>query len=475
MTADSQPPRPSQQPNQIQFRFVSCDASSAGSDGSAQRTSRENRKQSTDRRSQLVSDLENANRHVPLPEHEETAEIPRLPYPSYPDINSRHMYQHVSAPIFQAPFTSDPSTSTGGHAKNTQSGVNNADMDIEMANSTSQPLPIALGQNLFDQGELSAINWLPTNLLPEPGNTLSLTQGLSPQPIQGLWSESFNTRTAWLPPAASADQMHSYHNAQNSSQSYTSDIPLRSTAESPRLKTHTAEDTSPRSVSCEGSVRSGDYYVDGDGARRPKYSRKRRTWSNSVGNQLNLLLQLGNGAQELPPAFSPIEDVEMDGLSDDVRSAKPIDPTTYEQMRRAFDQLCCTNSFLFTPFETDYFPSVETLDCFIRHYLDTFQPVYPIFHLPTFDPNKCHWILTMAISAVGCHVINSPETARCAGAFHEFIRRAIQVEVRQTPDHVTTETLDLIMNLERETPVRTSTYLASPSNAPELYWPTSQW
>ncbi|KAL1967885.1 hypothetical protein VTN77DRAFT_2302 [Rasamsonia byssochlamydoides] len=427
VTGDTQSQRSGQPANQIQFRFVSCDASTARSDSSAQRTLRDIPDQSTDRPTQPISDVETTNRQVLSPEHGETAEMSRLSYPSYSEINSRHMYQHVSAPpTFPIPFASDPSAGTEGHADNVQPDVNNTDMDIEMANSTGRPLQMALDQNLFDQGELSAINWLPTNLL--PGNTLPLSQGIASRPIQGLWSESFNTRTAWLPPAASADQMNSYNNAHNPSQGYTGDIPLRSTAESPRPQSQAAQDTSPRSGSYKGSTRSGDYYVDGDGARRPKYSRKSRTWSNSVGNELSLLLQLKNGTQELPFAFPPIEGVETEGLSDDVRSTKPIEPATYEQMRRAFDQLCCTENFLFSPFETNYFPSTETLDCFIRHYLDSFQPVYPIFHLPTFDANKGHWILTVAISAVGCHVVNSPEAARCASAFHEFIRRAIQVE-----------------------------------------------
>lgn len=108
-----------------------------------------------------------------------------------------------------------------------------------------------------------------------------------------------------------------------------------------------------------------------------------------------------------------------------------IQPSTYTKIHSMFFKLCCTENFIYQKFESEEFPTAEILANFIHFYFDTFQPVYPILHPPTFDPNECHWLVTLAISAIGCHVAGIPETEPNTVAFHEFLRRAINVEVRE--------------------------------------------
>jgi hypothetical protein len=97
-------------------------------------------------------------------------------------------------------------------------------------------------------------------------------------------------------------------------------------------------------------------------------------------------------------------------------------------MVSSFERICCLESVIFTPFAASHFPTAELLTYFLRDYLDGFQPVYPIFHVPTFDPNEMHWILVLAVSAIGCNFANSTVAAQYAQPLHEFVRRAIMVE-----------------------------------------------
>ncbi|GAM34361.1 hypothetical protein TCE0_015r01894 [Talaromyces pinophilus] len=92
-----------------------------------------------------------------------------------------------------------------------------------------------------------------------------------------------------------------------------------------------------------------------------------------------------------------------------------------------FDKLCRSET-LFTAFETTAFPGADLLAFFVSSYLDEFQPVYPIFHMPTFNLEQSHWILTLTMAAIGSCLINTPETAGYAYPLQEFARRAILVE-----------------------------------------------
>jgi hypothetical protein len=67
-----------------------------------------------------------------------------------------------------------------------------------------------------------------------------------------------------------------------------------------------------------------------------------------------------------------------------------------------------------------------------------------MLHLPTFDPNQCHWLLTLAIVAAGCHCSGIPETDQCTAAFHEMIRRAFLAEVNNL---LVLSCLHLLINL----------------------------
>jgi hypothetical protein len=109
-------------------------------------------------------------------------------------------------------------------------------------------------------------------------------------------------------------------------------------------------------------------------------------------------------------------------------SSFKIEPQTYDHIYQWFRRLCCADDSLYRKFESATFPTARNLSTFVTMFFSSFQPIYPIFHRPTFNPNACHWLVTVAVSAIGCQYAGLNEQHKYAQAFHEFLRRAINVE-----------------------------------------------
>lgn len=108
-----------------------------------------------------------------------------------------------------------------------------------------------------------------------------------------------------------------------------------------------------------------------------------------------------------------------------------IQVSTYNEIHRNFLLLCRNVNPFFEVYESGNFPSPDDCNYYFQCYFDSSQAGYPFLHWPIFDPNQCHWLLTLAIIAIGCDC-SSRETDQDTAAFHEMIRRAIVVEVRNS-------------------------------------------
>jgi hypothetical protein len=128
--------------------------------------------------------------------------------------------------------------------------------------------------------------------------------------------------------------------------------------------------------------------------------------------------------------FPVIPKLQKDNVSGDAIHFVPdIEPSTYDEIYHQFISLCRRENPFFEVFGSDNFPTADELKWLIASFFDCFQAIYPILHLPTFDPNTCHWFLTVSIAAIGCHAAQIPEMEQCTAAFHELVRRGIHVEV----------------------------------------------
>lgn len=97
----------------------------------------------------------------------------------------------------------------------------------------------------------------------------------------------------------------------------------------------------------------------------------------------------------------------------------------YGEIRRQYNIHCTSDTPFFTPFESLNFPSWDNMQSFIYMYLDEFQPVIPMLHLPTLDLGSCHWMLSLALASAGSQYAETAEAEQTTLAMHEFLRRAI--------------------------------------------------
>lgn len=107
-----------------------------------------------------------------------------------------------------------------------------------------------------------------------------------------------------------------------------------------------------------------------------------------------------------------------------------LDRSMYREIHSNFIQLCCTENLTYQTFRFKDFPSADTLTNCIHFYFDSFQHVYPIFHPATFNPNACHWLVALAVASVGSQYAGVSDANQLASVFHEFLRRALNVEVK---------------------------------------------
>jgi hypothetical protein len=290
-------------------------------------------------------------------------------------------------------------------------------------NNPQPHVDLLLNPNLSDPIPGSALNWISTDFLKDTEDALPLDPDLLNQSIQQWWPESFDTSITWLSPMDSLDQVPLFNNCR---QNLLDAAPPP--VESPGRHSSVSQDGSLFSGSNDDSVLSGEYYVNGEGSRCPKYSRKRKECWNITENIIPLLQPQEILKEKSIFEFPTTHYIQTDDPNLNATLDKQVSLAIYEKMLSSFERICRLESVIFTPFAAGHFPTSELLTYFLRHYLDGFQPVYPIFHVPTFDPNEMHWILVLAVSAIGCNFVNSAEAAQYAQPLHEFVRRAIMVE-----------------------------------------------
>ncbi|KAJ5747451.1 uncharacterized protein N7511_009147 [Penicillium nucicola] len=350
------------------------------------------------------------------------------PMDAYPNGDPGQTYGELSSSGIPKGFLVNHPTNLNPEMRGLEAEMTTEAVDINMAMANNPEVSLEFDPALFDQSMLSTLNWLPNELIPGPPDQPQ-TASVSSQYAPSLGQGTYFSGAVWQPPMVSAGQISPLRPG-NVSQSPSVHVSMGSNMESPNQYSHPMSETSPHNESVDSAKRSADYYVDGAGARLPKYRKKHTPWSSSsvepTDNGRKLLLE----DSEHRFSFPVIAEIRTDQVSEEVAHfAKRIEPSTYDEIYRNFILLCRNENPLFDTFESDGFPTVDECNWFIAFFFDSFQAVYPILHLPTFNPNICHWLLTLSIVAVGCHVSHISEMDQCASGFHELIRRGIYVEL----------------------------------------------
>ncbi|KGO50768.1 Transcription factor, fungi [Penicillium expansum] len=342
-------------------------------------------------------------------------------------------------------FPVDSSNELDSEMRDIQPEMNPAG-DIEMTMANNPEAPLEFDPTFFDQSMLSTINWLPGGLLSGTPNGHAQSSGISSQYNQSLSPSAYFSRTAWQPPVINAGQTSSLQ-PERVSQTPSVHVSVGNHMGSPNQYSHGISEPSPHTESVHSAKGSADYYIDGAPSRLPKYGKIHTPWSSESVEPVDISRQLLIEDGEHRFDFPIISEVRTDQISEDIaRFARRIETSTHDEIYRHFLKLCCNETPFFEVFETERFPTADECNQFIFFFFDSFQAVYPILHLHKFDPNTSHWLLTLSIIALGCHMSHISEIEQCTTAFHELIRRGIYLEKeRSRPGEASLEILQAML------------------------------
>ncbi|KAJ5120655.1 uncharacterized protein N7515_010043 [Penicillium bovifimosum] len=328
-------------------------------------------------------------------------------------------------------FSVDSSNNLDPELRNPKPGLANSASDLAIPMATNPEMSLEFDPAFFDQSMLSTVNWLPGELL----SGTSSSQAPRSISVPSQYNQSFSpgtyfSRPVWQPSAISAGPTSPLHPG-IASRTPSLHVSRGNDIESPGQPARAGSEPSPYDESVGSAKRSADYYVDGARSRLPKYRKRLAHWSPSSVDPVDVDRQLF--AEDLDRCFNfpGIHEIRTNQISEGAaRFPRRIEASTYDKIHRQFIHLCCKPNPFFETFKSEKFPTVHECNQFIVFFFDSFQPVYPVLHLPTFDPNTCHWLLALSIIALGCHVSAISDMEQCTVAFHEFIRRGIYAEVR---------------------------------------------
>lgn len=223
------------------------------------------------------------------------------------------------------------------------------------------------------------------------------------------------------------------------------------TSESPHSTTHSAGYSATHSTTHSGtystshsgvysgtysSIRTmspsaapgGLYSTSINGARMPCTVRARRAsrlipGGSPIDHVSDLRHRYTNGYEGI--GFPELGHIFVDHITSDVES---LTPTLYETIKDQFTQLCLSDSGVFQCFTSSRFPTLPMLNLFVQLYFDNFDEIIPILHDQVARVNS-NWILALAVCAIGCQYAESNEFSLSVEPMHEFLQRAIRVEL----------------------------------------------
>lgn len=370
----------------------------------------------------IIADASNHRFYLPNEAQGPSKTVPLGVYPR--DINQAYNSSSNNPKIFPV----DSSNNLDSRMRDVEPGMTNPAGDIEMTMANNPEVPLEFDPTFFDQSMLSTINWLPSELLSGGPNYHAQSTGVSSQYSQSLSPSTYFSRTTWQPPIINPGQTSSLQ-PERVSQTPSGRVSLGNNMGSPNQYSHGFSEPSPHTESVGSAKGSADYFVDGAPSRLQKYGNKHKTWPSESVEPVDTGRQLLIEDGEHRFNFPIISELRTDQTSEDItRFAQRIETSTYDEIYRHFVQLCCSETPFFQVFESERFPTVDECNQFIVFFFDSFHAVYPILHLHRFDPNTSHWLLTLSIVALGCHVSHISEMEQCTTAFHELIRRGIYLE-----------------------------------------------
>lgn len=298
----------------------------------------------------------------------------------------------------------------------------------------SSNMALAVSPTTWDQGAPSPSSWFPRSAsldfatstpdfareVPEPPRQ---APSFSTQPVQPPGVTSFTDSCTSLKQAGFVTAAMSTPGVSTSSTRHW----LETIVEPQPIPESDAG--TPRTAVSQKTSGSGEFYVEGHGARLAKIGVHRR-YSARASLPLpsaDLLSQHRTQTRNYGfPASVAYSNLQMTSSTRRIL----LSDVVYNEIRRQYNILCTQDTPFFTPYESLNFPSWDNMQDFIYMYLDEFQPLIPMLHLPTLNLSSSPWILSLALSSAGSQFAESAESEQTTLAMHEFLRRAIITTVR---------------------------------------------
>ncbi|KAL7917138.1 fungal-specific transcription factor domain-containing protein [Trichoderma austrokoningii] len=141
--------------------------------------------------------------------------------------------------------------------------------------------------------------------------------------------------------------------------------------------------------------------------------------------------------QANPSIMGSFDPVLSSRSSDDIWSPEdfahvsPLPKQKYDQIVAKFESLNKTTKAGSKQFSTGAFPSITACNAFMQLFFEEFDPLFPFIHKPRFDPSHEHWLILLALVAIGCRYSKVPAAADCVDIFQEFLRRAFHMAIEE--------------------------------------------
>jgi hypothetical protein len=209
-------------------------------------------------------------------------------------------------------------------------------------------------------------------------------------------------------------------------------VPLQSSPkEAPSISQDTQHATLDEIEAAVVSKRKRSLYVDGAGSRstHAERSQPRKSFSTTTSKPPSH----GSPLSPNPPnnAFHEILEEQVQRLRSRTRVQLSITLQTYKEILFKLGNVFAWFSPKLHSFTSKRFPSIETLDWFVRLYFEEFHPLYPFLDRSLLSVPSWGSCITLATAAIGANYMASPEGEICSDALHGLLHEVLTHEVRE--------------------------------------------
>ncbi|KAL2066667.1 hypothetical protein VTL71DRAFT_2739 [Oculimacula yallundae] len=176
-------------------------------------------------------------------------------------------------------------------------------------------------------------------------------------------------------------------------------------------------------ITCSTPSKSSNYYIDGAGAREPRYGRLRRQrigWEGTEGTQLSALDPLVGNGFGMETCFPSSIEVYLE--NNDIHSPHGLSQDIYKTLIDEFRRHGLGNYY---PSESDYFPSVGIFNLAKQLYFEYFHPIFPLLHRGSITGDQKSWLVELALATIGVNYLGTKVSQQCSEAFVVFLIRCL--------------------------------------------------